>query len=379
VTIRDETDKNTDELPIFSDRCRDRSSDTPRSKPITIEATATHINEPPATTTEEVGGASPGTTLNKPNEDPKSTEFTPPPEAEETPTHSPLPTTIYGPIRSIHYTHIKDRRSLMEQLNNTIPLNHYGLPEFLYRPDLLNPADFQVYPSVDQALQLQEQLKAAIIPIAYHQGFPTFAEGLPIWTAMTFETDEAQRAFAEYLELPGVRSLHSMISWPMDDLVEWLIVNSWVPRAKSFDLYRMTYAQRKRQQRILSTEESHYDIAGNMLKVALKRLGNLTEADYEDMSVTDVANVVEKMVRVQRVSLGLPALGAADPKHEREVRRLKPVEEEMKQIADAGSAELNRQDAEEVDLLRDGSPEAIAAAQDLILKMQDMQRPPPRR
>jgi hypothetical protein len=378
MTIRDDTDKNNDELPIFSDRCRARDGDQPKAKPVTIDAKPIRdsIHEPLSprsdTVVEQWEGASPGTTRNDQDQQPENTE------QDEAATHIQLPSTIYGPIRTIQYSHIIDRRSLMDQLSKTIPLNQYGLPEFLYRPDLLNPDDFKTYPTVEKAWKLQETLNAAIIHIAYHQGFPTFAEGLPIWTPFPFETDEAQRAFAEYLELEGVRSIHMMISWSIDDLMEWMILNSWVPRAKAFDLYRMAYAQRKRQQRILTTEENHYEEADKLLKVATRKLGSLTQEDLDNMSIIEAAKVFDIATKIQRVSLGLPAQGAADPRTLKDTRRVKPVEEQMREIADAGNAELHRKDMEEIDLLRDGSPEAIEAAQGLLLKLHTPHEPPNR-
>jgi hypothetical protein len=279
-----------------------------------------------------------------------------------------LPSTIAGPIRAIQYAQIHDRRTLIDQLVRTIPINPYGLPEFFYRPDLLDPKWFDHYPSPTEARDLQQTLGCAILNLNYAEGYPTLPTGLPIWARLEWEDDEGYNIFTEYLEQPGARSIHSLQGVSLDQGIEWFSLNYWSWRTKAFDLYQAAHEQRLRVRRILKTEGSHYDLAEKLLRQVRGRVEAYSPEELEGIDPMTAVNMIEKLVRVQRVSLGLPAAGALDESKSL-VRTPMPIDQQMRRLTkDAAFDEQRRQDDTEIDILRD-SPEALEMAQDLILKL----------
>jgi hypothetical protein len=277
-----------------------------------------------------------------------------------------IPSSIVGPLRNIQYSAIHDRISLLEQLSKTIPLNPFGLPLFLYRPDFLDYTQFQAIPTVDEAKGLQQQLSTAMYPISYTQGFPAQADAMPIWAKFPWESNEGYSYFAEYLEQRGVRSLHGMMGVDLSEAYSYFVLDYWATRAKSFDLYQSAHLQRKRVDRILSTEDNHYEQAGKMMKRLKSRMESFTDDDWDNVDPKMAVDIFEKLSRVQRISAGLPANGATDPS-KREVART--IDAAMVALTeDQKNAELGRQDSEEIDLLRD-RPDLVDAAQELILKL----------
>jgi hypothetical protein len=344
-----------DDLPVFHDTCRERdttnnpnpnpNNNNNSSSPRVIEGDYTAIDTSTTTTTLEAQ-----------------------PPRNPNPAPIDLPSTIAGPVRNIQYSQIKDRKSLLEQLSKTIPINPYGLPEFLYRPDLLDPQHFDHYPTVSEARQLQDELGSAILTLNYGEGYPSLPSGMPLWSRFEWENDDGYNIFTEYLEQPGARSLHMLQGVDLELSLEWFTLNYWSWRAKSFDLYQAAHEQRLRVRRILSTEGSHYDLADKLLKQVRSRINTFNEEDLEQIDPMTAVNMMEKLVRVQRVSLGLPANGSTDETRVG-IRTPLPIDQQMRRLTkDAVYDEQRRQDDTDIDILRD-SPEALEMAQDLILKL----------
>ena len=279
-----------------------------------------------------------------------------------------LPTTIAGPLRMIQYSAIKDRISLIEQLYRTIPHNHLNLPEFIYRPDLLNPHDFNVIPDASRAHELQQQLATAIVHISYAQGFPALSNTTPFWGTLPWETNEQWMALTEFLELPGIRSLHSMTSLPPEDLAEWYTLNYWGPRAKAFDLFKAAHHQRQRIKRIMEVENDHFEKAGKLLAKVAKRIDNMSDDDINNIEPLQAATIMEKLVKVQRVSLGLSAVGGDTEKSTH--RKVESTEDLMRTISHTPHQQTMDQQGidETVDLLRE-APEVLEQAQAMILQL----------
>lgn len=136
-----------------------------------------------------------------------------------------------------------DLVSMVKSAAKLLPINSYGLPEGIYRPDLLpnifkplelnEPPEFLAEPLKDtegissleeievnladeppEASALQgalskASLTSAFSPLCYSEGFPAQEGGRPFWTQLEFEPLEAYQAFEEYLVqgLTGVRQL----------------------------------------------------------------------------------------------------------------------------------------------------------------------------
>jgi hypothetical protein len=373
-----------DDLPVFNDTCRDRgSSPTPRviegevlpeqeqQQAADIQPVESQQADPPTTPKDPLEADPPETST--------PAEVTPPQKPQPRPVGTPseLSSTLAGPVRTIMYSLIHDRRTLLDQLVKTIPLNPYGLPEFIYRPDLLDPARFDHFPTNEEARALQEVLGSAIINLTYQEGFPALPSGLPFWANLEWEDHDGYKTFTEYLEQPGVRSLHALQGLPLDQGLDWFTLNYWSWRAKSFDLYQAAHEQRMRIRRILHTEGAHYELAEKLLKQVRGRVNSFTEDELDQIDPMSAVNMMEKLVRVQRISLGLAAAGAMDEGKGAAARQPLPIEQQMRKLTkDSQFEEQRRQDDTEIDILRD-SPEALEMAQELILKLGQSKNPPP--
>lgn len=312
----------------------------------------------------------------------------------------------YGPLRQLDPKRLHTKWRLIEQLTPTIPLNQFDMPEFIYRADLLdhtyiqetllkahgvdtqrnlaNPSPEEVAPttispadkeSADKSTgtianlgEIQEQLHAAMVSLDYYQGFPTI-EGVPLWRRMDFEPENAHDAFIAYLEQSGTRQLHELIAYDRKDLQEWFHTYYWGFRCKSFDMFAVASAQRTRIQRMLRAEDSHYVQAERILAQLKGRFDNITAEELTELGLEKAVSVFEKLVKVQRISVGLPANGSATADDEKKTAPTTNII--MQQIAEK-SPEQRQTEEEQIDILAD-SPEFLEEAQKLIIKMQQMQ------
>lgn len=299
-----------------------------------------------------------------------------------------------GPLKGVDPKKVASVWQLLEQLNPGLPLNEYGLPVYVYRPDMLDyaavvraltaseqstVATTTSFPPAQHAVpgqhtatsasmaEVQQGLEAAIVPLTYNEGFPVTPGGMPFWMQLEFEPKEAYDAFVSYLELGGARQLSALIAYNLEELREYFHTYYWGFRVKAFDLYKVAHHQKVKLQRMLSTEDSHFKIAEKLLK-KVEAYFEGKELDDEDLSADKVVGMLEKLVKIQRVSVGLPANGESK-EADGDKRKVTPVQILMQQISQNGS-ENRSNTANEVDLLLE-DPDAVDMAQELIIKMQN--------
>ncbi len=120
---------------------------------------------------------------------------------------------------------LENKAALVRHLAAKVARNQYGLPEGIYRPDLLPDPLFpqhsleepvapgskegatngELVPS--HSLQVEppvptnevSDLDVAYVPLAYVEGFPTLPEGLPFWHQLDWEPVAAYEVFQSYL------------------------------------------------------------------------------------------------------------------------------------------------------------------------------------
>jgi hypothetical protein len=146
----------------------------------------------------------------------------------------------------------------------------------------------------------------------------------------------------------------------------------WNHRAKAFDLYRVANSQRLRLNRMLATEEKHFKMTEKLMVKLEKYFDELNLSGSDEEGVLDLppdkaVAMLEKLVGIQRISIGLPKSG--ESKEHNNVRRLEQPQQLIAQAIGDGGREQDAVDEEFEDLLDD--PDAIAMAQDLILKRQE--------
>lgn len=206
------------------------------------------------------------------------------------------------------------------------PTNDFGLPIYLLRPDLI-PDDLMAYSEVDQAHIVQ----SAAVPILFDEGFPTFENGSSIWSRMEFEPDESFELFRKYLEQAdkqGARRLEDLafelgstsasIAGNIDQflrtLKEYFTYYNWATRAKAHDMFRVAAFHKLRERRILTTTDKHYLDAEKLMSRLMNFFDKKDEetGDYawmKDLSAKTAIDMLDKLAKLQRVSIGLSAHG----------------------------------------------------------------------
>src|SRR5665213_54949 len=89
------------------------------------------------------------------------------------------------------------RALAFKTLNQDIPNNDFGLPQYYLRADLI-PSDIL---DMDDA-EKTDTVDMAAVELDYSQGFPVTPVGEPFWGCLPHEPVEAHRAFVAFLDLP---------------------------------------------------------------------------------------------------------------------------------------------------------------------------------
>lgn len=291
-------------------------------------------------------------------------------------------------FRGIDFDKVETRTQLVKALAKNLPLNEYNLPDYYYRPDLLNPADFKLdaqspstewdgqsafggpppahyNPSRGRWQRCQELLAASTIHLDYAQGFPALESGQPFWSRLAHESAEAFSAFLQYADLPGARTLTDVSAYPLEQVNEWCYQNYWQQRAAAMDMFRIAHHARLRERRILSLEGDHWAQGEKLFKKLSAALDSKTAQDLAGMDPVDLVNMLTKAAQLQRSAVGLSPNGGGD---KTEIKA-PSVEVTMRQIAKGdGSQHRNDGDSANFDVLL-SDPDAINAAQELIIKV----------
>ncbi len=317
--------------------------------------------------------------------------------------HSFASSLPFGPIRQLRAKELSSKWRLFEQLTPSIPLNEFNLPNFYYRADLLDhseiasallnahalytspthspgstpattirdlperPVDGQEEHSALETRslgQLQESLDAAMVSLEYHEGFPALPNGTPFWRKLDCEPQNAYDAFVFYLEAGSTRKRSDLMGYPTDDVNEWFHIYYWQYRSKAFELFKVVDHNKRRIERLIKTEDSHYVMAEKLFKNIAELVGG---ADFveklKELDPEKLIGVLDKVVKIQRISAGLVATGGAvDPTDLKKAPQTTVI---MQQIIENGQETVTKTE-ETMDLLMD-NPDAVDLAQSLIL------------
>ena len=255
-----------------------------------------------------------------------------------------------NPVPELSY-----RAGLLQRATPRIPLTAEGLLVGFYRVDLLPFARAQSQSQAEAQAEEASALRNAYVDLSYEYGYPTLASGSPFWYKLDFEPSFAFASFQAYLELinEGPREISKLASNPellhvggalalangtsaststsatatatatatgsepsftsahlQRQLYEYSILYCWRQRAKAYDLYKEAAYRHMRLKRQINIEDSHYQLACNLLATLKERVLN-TPAFWEVLSTSPKASIdfLSKLVAIQRVSVGLPASG----------------------------------------------------------------------
>ncbi len=253
---------------------------------------------------------------------------------------------------------------VMRLAHSRLPLNQYGLPTQLFRPDLLSDIEHTQ----------DEDWDAAIIEVAYDEGFPTINKGIPIWERLDFEPLDSFKLFQGYIKsldaTKGMRSLYELTNQLQDDhegvleldiLHDLFFIFYWPQRARAYDLFHKVVQEKAREYRALSLEEAHYARASSLLDIAFNyMLDDGEDGEFKELMTPDLALKAAKFaVSLQRLSSGLPVNGPKDEKQTQFELSLRSVQKEA--VTEAPEENLRA-------AIR-GDEETTKIAQELIIRM----------
>ena len=290
-------------------------------------------------------------------------------------------TTAHGArgVSKIPFT----KGAIFRQLNSSLTLNDFGLPDFIYRSDLI-PMELYDYTPHER----NDYLEAAVIPINWDHGYPATENNVPLWEQLPGESLTAYNAFLSYLELPKTSDhehpvrmlplLAEALGIELSMLSDYSHMFYWTIRFRAYDLYLTACHQKQREQRIMSIEGKHFTMAerylnkldiviGKRLDHTIEELQDSESAIHDDLKLKDLVDMVDKLSKIQRVSVGLPANGAYDKEGQLGGRH-QQVDDSFKEIAaNAMPAKKTDNRSANMDKLL-ASPEDLARAQDLIIR-----------
>ena len=212
------------------------------------------------------------------------------------------------------------RQELIERSHRFLPTTPEGLPAGFYRADLV-PNSASPRDALNPRL-----LDVAFVELRYDEGFPSLPDGRPFWHKLDFEPPESFVLFDIYTNLAsqGPRHLHQLLDIPevqrilpfdspasaSQALRELYTLYYWRDRARAYDLYQEAAYRHIRTRRAMKAEDYHYIKAEELLQRLIRKIGERAD-DFFDILVSEpdkAISVLEKLVKIQRVSAGMPSM-----------------------------------------------------------------------
>lgn len=156
-------------------------------------------------------------------------------------------------------------------------------------------------------------LQAAYVPLNYHEGFPAFADGKPLWKRMEWEPHECHELFLLYVKMgrKGARQLFRLAeaqdTYDLQEVKDWSIIYFWSARARAYDLFHAAH-QRKREAHSVSRILNKHKRASASLWTRLQTYLEGGEF-WETITPQTATNLLKLVVMMERMSVGLPANG----------------------------------------------------------------------
>lgn len=273
----------------------------------------------------------------------------------------PAPYVPYS-LRGSKISDVNTRSDLIRELSKHIPENEYGLPQYYYRPDMLDKQVLIGSMERQEATFVDEMLQAAICQVNYDQGFPGLSDGTPVWGQLPWEGKESYDLFTMYLDQDGIRRIDRLNFEARELVVEYYNLNYWFTRAKSYDLFRAAHHSRLREQRIMNLEDNHWVEGERLVRRLFSAIGRKNDEELDKMEVDKLISSVERAVRIQRAAVGRGMNGD----REGDSPKATSVEIAMKTVA---TVVEKTEEQEEFDLTLLQNPELITMAQELIIKV----------
>lgn len=254
------------------------------------------------------------------------------------------------------------RAILVQELSRQIPLNEYNLPNYIYRPDLIDPTTLTMLKNQGKLDAVRQVVDSSVVHVSWGQGFPTIEGDTPLWARLPFEPEDAFRAFLTYAELQGVRGIHNVTHEDPKLVGEWYHLYYWQYRARALDLFKAAHHHRLREHRILELEDNHWIEGQRIMKRLQNAIANKSEEDLQALDVDKLISSMERIAKIQRAAVRLPTNGAS----ETEVPKSTSVEVAIRQASEDGTPKRVDND---LDMQIFEDPDILNKAQDLIIKV----------
>lgn len=283
---------------------------------------------------------------------------------------------------------IEPRAQMIKDLNQNISRNHYGLPDFIYRVDLLpNTSDWT---SADPQSRIQLASQAELV-LDYSQGFAALPNGDSFWSQLQYEGREDYIAFQHFLEMPRnkadgfkpvapVRQLNLLKPITNKSSIELISLSYqyyWPERARAFDLYTIACHIKSKELRVESVENEQFTRAGKFIEYAETFLeGVFKDPEHYELTAKEAFDMMFKMMQAQRLSVGLNPTGAHAGKDENRAPANANLEVIMRTIAkNSGAVSDEGQSQSSVTQQLLANPDMLMQAQELIIRMGDIKNP----
>ena len=254
------------------------------------------------------------------------------------------------------------KADIVFELSTRIPTNEYGLPEFFIRSDMLHSNQL-----------VDEDIDAASIGLFYFEGYPTLENGSTFWNQLPHEPYEAYKTFQAYLDQAddiGIRQLDMLSASENVDLEKLSAYSKefyWTYRARAYDLFIVAAEAKKRQRRIMKMENSHFDVAGTLMKKLTTRFEGEFDDWIEELTAKEAIEVLDMLYKIQRASVGLVGQHASSTS--RVINPGESSESALRKLAQEGGMSANQGGdfSAKLSMLLD-DPEGGATLQAAVLK-----------
>lgn len=190
--------------------------------------------------------------------------------------------------------------------------NEFGLPTSFIRSDLL---------PTNLGLLYESDVESASEGLFYFEGYPTLSTGQTFWHQLPHEPYEAYILFTQFIEQAeelGIRQLDLLAvatNQDLDILQDRYHEYLWGVRARSHDVFCTAAEQKKRVLRTRKAENKHYDIASTLMDTLMQKF---EDSDWiEELDAKAAIEVLESLVKIQRLSLGLTGQHASSMARDR--------------------------------------------------------------
>jgi hypothetical protein len=249
------------------------------------------------------------------------------------------------------------------EVSARIPQNEFGLPEFFFRSDLI--AGTQLSP---------DDVDAAAVGLFYFEGYPTLANGSSFWNQLPHEPQKKYELFVKYLDQVadiGIRQLDALstaCSHTTSELLDMSKEFYWSSRARAHDLFITAAEAKRRQYLIRKMENNHFNATDAMLSKLKERFEGEFEDWIEELNAKEAVEVMEMLVKIQRMSVGLTGQHASSTS--RDIAPGESSEAILRRLAQGGGMNQQNSDsfASRLQALLD-NPEEGATIQAAIIQM----------